>query len=321
MFVCYVDESGCMGTLPSANSEIQPVFVIAGVAVPQQNLSSLTNDFLDWKAKFFPRLASSYRYRFDLLLNETKGSEVRKSAVSANRRERRHAIGLLDHLLRLLEHHHAKIMGRVWVKGIGLEVNATAVYTSSMQSICQTFQNLLERNDDMGIVIADSRTKVQNARVSHSIFTQKFKSSGDQYGRILEMPVFGHSENHVGIQIADLLSSGLIFPMAVHAYCLGAINSGHVKPGYSLLRSTFGLRLKALQHRFADGIRSCGGLTVSDSLRKRHGGLLFRVDQPLSPITITDAKPAVPIPDLAISNLRSSQKSALADLNQIRDPN
>jgi hypothetical protein len=74
--------------------------------------------------------------------------------------------------------------------------------------------------------------------VSHSIFTQKFKAEGDQYPRVLEMPTFGHSNNHVGIQIADLLASALLYPMATCAYCRGHVsnvhvdaNAGHLLPG------------------------------------------------------------------------------------------
>jgi hypothetical protein len=32
------------------------------------------------------------------------------------------------------------------------------------------------------------------------------------------MPTFGHSENHAGLQLADLVCSALLFPMAMDAY-------------------------------------------------------------------------------------------------------
>ena len=35
------------------------------------------------------------------------------------------------------------------------------------------------------------------------------------------MPVFAHNQNHAGIQIADLVCSALLFPMATTRYCLG----------------------------------------------------------------------------------------------------
>lgn len=170
----------------------------------------------------------------------------------------------------------ARVFGRVWIKGIAAPINGTAIYTSSIQALCATFQNFLDARGEQGIVIADSRRPSQNARVSHSIFTQKYKVSGDPFHRIVEMPTFGHSENHAGIQIADLLCSALLFPMAVHSYCSGHVTNIHVRPGYEILKRRFGSVLKALQHRYQDeNLRWRGGVTVSDELQRRSGGLLF----------------------------------------------
>jgi hypothetical protein len=90
------------------------------------------------------------------------------------------------------------------------------------------------------------------------------------------MPTFGHSENHVGIQIADLLCSALLFPMAAQAYCTGHVCSIHVKPEYALLRTHFGPRLRGLQHRYQNASgRSVGGIVVGDYLTSRSGSHLF----------------------------------------------
>lgn len=69
------------------------------------------------------------------------------------------------------------------------------------------------------------------------------------------MPTFGHSENHAGLQLADLVCSALLFPMAVNAYCAGAIASVHVRPEYVVLRDRYAARLEALQHRVHDTSR------------------------------------------------------------------
>ncbi|MGE0651473.1 MAG: DUF3800 domain-containing protein [Alphaproteobacteria bacterium] len=86
-----------------------------------------------------------------------------------------------------------------------------------MQSLCESFQKSLERSDDIGFITADSRTHTLNLNVSHSIFTQKFKRSGDEIDRIVDLPGFAISDNHAGLQICDLLSSAFLFPMSVHA--------------------------------------------------------------------------------------------------------
>jgi Protein of unknown function (DUF3800) len=109
----------------------------------------------------------------------------------------------------------------------------------SMQSIYNDFQNLLASDNDTGMVIVDSRVKHLNTPVAHAIFTRKFKSSGDNYDRILELPAFSHSENHAGLQLADKLSSALIFPLAVHSYCEGQIQSVHVRPPYADLKQLY----------------------------------------------------------------------------------
>jgi hypothetical protein len=90
------------------------------------------------------------------------------------------------------------------------------------------------------------------------------------------MPTFGDSRNHVGIQIADLLCSALIFPMATHAYCLNHVYNIHVDPGFGDLTERDGARLRALQYRYLVGDRYRGGLTVDDRVGQRPGGPLFR---------------------------------------------
>ena len=47
MWICYVDEAGCTGVLPAIVSDIQPIFVIAGVIVDQTRLRQLTVDLLN----------------------------------------------------------------------------------------------------------------------------------------------------------------------------------------------------------------------------------------------------------------------------------
>jgi hypothetical protein len=179
-----------------------------------------------------------------------------------------------------MKEHHIRLTGRLIAKGIGVPMNRMAIYSATIQDVCRTFHHFLGTVHDDGIIIADSRNKEQNARVSHSIFTQKFKVGGDEHGRILEMPTFGHSENHAGIQIADLLCSALLFPMAVDAYCEGHLTSCHVRGScYRVLRTRFGADLSHLQHRYQEPVTGNwrGGIRVEDRLSNKTGGDLFRV--------------------------------------------
>ena len=275
MRICYIDESGDLGALPSATSSIQPVFTIIGLAVDQNRLKGLTADLLFLKRHFFKGLMPKSRHVLGDILVEVKGAEVRKSVRNGNRNERRAALHFLGCVLKLLEGHEARIFGRLWTKEIGKSINTLSIYTYSVQAICANFQRLLEDDDDCGIVIADSRRKSLNVGVSHSIFTQKYRYLGDMYGRILEMPTFGHSENHAGLQIVDWLASGMIFPMATFGYCSGMVSSVHVHPNYQSIRDHCGSRLRALQYRYNDGGVWKGGIVTSDMLTKQPGGILF----------------------------------------------
>jgi hypothetical protein len=171
-----------------------------------------------------------------------------------------------------------RIFGRVWIKGIGAPFNGTAVYTYSAQNVCETFNHLLQQKDDRGIVIADSRFPKENRGVSFSILTQKLSMTGDACPRIIEAPSFGHSENHAGLQVCDLLCSGLLFPIATYTYCTGYVTNVHVSEGFAALKQRYAPKLRERQHRYWDpeNERHTGGLVISDPIARRSGAHLFR---------------------------------------------
>lgn len=277
MLICYVDESGNWAPLTAPNCPVDPVLVIAGFVIDQHRLANLTGEFLRLKRRFFPGRHRLGAPQLDGVLIEIKGSELRKSVAVGTHRERSHVLGFLDNVVGLLVRHDAMILGRVWIKGVRTPFVGRSVHTSSVQYLCAHFQALLEDTNDTGMMLIDSRSPNENAWVSHSIFTQKFRVAGDAYSRILELPSFGHSQNHVGIQLADILCSGLLFPMSVHAYCVGHINNLHVRQGYQVLRPRYGWSLQHIQFRQRTTAGKWeGGITVCDAILQRPGGLLFK---------------------------------------------
>ena len=171
-----------------------------------------------------------------------------------------------------------KLKKRIWVKGIGAPFDPTPVYTSSIQGICSYFDHYLGQIDDSGICIADGRQQFQNVRVSHSVFTQKFAVE-PRYRQLIELPTFGHSDNHAGLQLCDIVCSGLLYPIACFAYCTGHVANAHVQPRAADLRQRYGTQLKALQYRYADptrGNRYQGGLVVADGIGRQGGSRMFR---------------------------------------------
>ena len=153
-----------------------------------------------------------------------------------------------------------------------------SIYTSSIQSACRNFSAFLDWRDDTGFMVADSRTPALNTQVSHSIFTQKYRAKGDPWERLLDLPTFGHSNNHVPLQIADMLCSTLLFPMATATYCAGQIKGKHVKGRDNFIKRRYASRIKALQYRYKDAAtgQQQGGVFVSDGLQGRKSDLLFQ---------------------------------------------
>lgn len=277
MNFCYLDEAGCTGMLPSAAAPIQPVFILGGVVFPGADLHQWTREFIDLKKRFFPSLSPSPMRSLDWILPEIKGSELRRFLRLGSHRKTRHALGCIGHALSIVERHDGKLLGRIYIKGIGAQFDGKAVYAASTQSICLHLQSLLLQRQETGMVIADSRNKPMNALVSHSVFTQKIRSVGDPFSRLSELPVFGHSENHAGLQIADVICSALLFPMACHVYCTGYVQNLHVDSSYRILAARFSQRLRKLQYRYQDSSgRWVGGISVIDGHARRSGSLLFR---------------------------------------------
>jgi hypothetical protein len=132
------------------------------------------------------------------------------------------------------------------------------------------------RQDDLGFVIADSRMKRVNTQVSHSIFTQKFRTTGDTYDGIVEVPAFSHSDNHAGLELADAICSALLFPLAVHTCCAGHITSLYVRLGYQRVKDRYGRDLSRMQHRYQEASGQWrGGIVLSDPIGGKNGGALF----------------------------------------------
>jgi hypothetical protein len=280
MHILYIDESGDLGALPAAPSPTgndQPVLVVGGLAVEAASLEAITQDFLYLKSLFYPGLPYPSSNHLDKIIPEIKGADIRRNATRGGRNQRRHAVGFLDKLIAILQAHDVKLFSRVWVKALGQPFDGRAVYTSSIQWFYSSFDHFLTTQDSFGFCIADSRDYLKNVNVAHSVFTQKFRASSTVYSRVLELPTFGHSENHALIQICDIVCSALLYPIATEAYCTGHVANIHVQPGAVHLRQRFGPALKALQYRYREPLgRWNGGIVVADAIGQRSAAAMFQ---------------------------------------------
>ena len=273
MHLCYIDESGGFepeGSSPSAT----PLMVLVGLVVEQRRIAELTRAYLQAKHKYYPR-AGAAQPALDDILTEIKGASVRTNLRSTSRNQRRHAMGFLGEVMRTLEGQHVRLLGRVWVKALGQGLNPDATYTYAIQDIARHFEHFLAERRSKGLIICDSRMHNQNALVSHSLFTQKMRHTGDAYPSIAEVPVFGNSRNHAGLQLADLMASAFLFPMATRTYCAGRCVGVHMDPHYDEVKRRFATRSGTLEYRYVSGGRSMGGVTVSDRIGHRPSAILF----------------------------------------------
>lgn len=279
MFFCYIDEAGCTGNLPNHNTDIQPVFVLCGLIVPESSITTLTRDYLSLKRQFNPTLAQSLEHDLDIVKHEIKGAEdIRKPIRKKNRNNKRRAIGFLDKVLDLLERHECQLLPHIYIKSPSQNIDGVALYSRSIQYINSHFQSFLQQQNGKGVMIADSRNYDLNTKVSHSIFTQKFKASGDAYPNVIEMPVYGHSDNHAAIQITDILCSAILFPISTYVYCTGHITSVHVNSKFQLLHARYATRIKELSFRYHNGKRYRGGITVYDAIEGRNANPFFQAE-------------------------------------------
>jgi len=278
MHIAYMDDAGDLGTVtdPPQHND-QPVFALTVLLVNHTRLSALVPDFLQLKRNFFPGLIPAKQHFLAAVLPEIKGADLRRDIARGSRNQARQATRFLSEVLDLCVRSDVKLISKIFIKAIGQSNSHTAVYTAACQSLFRTFDHYLSTVDDIGFCIADSRNKGLNVPVAHSIFTQMFSTKQAAYPRIVELPTFGHSDNHVGVQICDLLASALFVPIATHTYCTGHIANVHVQSGYSKIRAQFTNRLKPLLYRYQDAQQIWrGGITVSDGIGHRPSSLMFK---------------------------------------------
>ncbi|WP_186307567.1 DUF3800 domain-containing protein [Microbacterium sp. 1.5R] len=273
MFLCYIDEAGDEQSLRTRTDP--PVLVIGGLIVEETHAQALVWDFLQLKKRFNPSLNREGVKLSEVVAFEIKGSNLRADMRSTSRRRRRAAFGILDAVLDLLERHNAVVLGDIHIKGPGNL--GRWVYSKSVSTLADQFETLLRAAGSTGLMILDARTKSKNVPSVNGITTQRFRSGGGSYPHLVESPVFGHSDAHVSLQIADLIVSALLFPMACAGYCLCLLDNTHPSSEYLDVRERYGARLRLLEHKYlaSDG-RRAGGIRVRDNMNHQPTLAIFQ---------------------------------------------
>lgn len=270
MYFCYIDEAGDTSAIKNREDTSQPVLAIAAMFLPAAGVHLLTRDLLNLKRQFFPGLTGTTGHDLDDMRSEVKGGALRRAIRVGGRNQRRQAFGFLDGALDAIDAAGARLVAQVWIKPLGGAFKGIPVYAASVQRCCEHFQSFLGARGDTGVVIADSRNHHGNVPVSHAVFTRQHqrKWPGNLYPRILEAPLFGHSDNHAALQITDLLCSALLFPMAAQVYCAAHYSANpHVHANDARIGARYRERIRGMTYRYQspDGRRR-GGITVVDGI-------------------------------------------------------
>jgi hypothetical protein len=318
MYVCYVDESGCLGAIERPDHHgPTPVFAIAGLFVHRRHLDLLTSHFIALKRRFFPNNLPASARALDWIMAEVKGATVRNMMRDSGRNNRRHAIGYVSRNLDLLESIDAKLVARIFVKPHGRPFDGRSVYTSSIQAITRHFHHYLTVRDESGLIIADSRSYKPNVNVAHSVFTQRRRTGGDPFPRLVELPLFGHSENHAGLQMTDVLCSGVLFPIAAQVCCAQHYSSAtHASEHWLKVRALLGSRLSTLEYRYRSASDTwAGGIALSDPINRFGATALLHAPSTapetapsgpaVVPKTVLPAYPIRPTPSITLDGLNS----------------
>ena len=151
-------------------------------------------------------------------------------------------------------------VGKAWGRGL-----TASSYHMSVAGIADDFHNRLAATGQSGMMVLDARTKVKNTPNVLGVTTRKFRSGGDPLPRLVESPVFGHSDSHLGLQAADIVASALVFPLACLAYCDNMPWNTHCHGNYQRILQRYAERLHKLECRdVVGGGGRTGGVKVHD---------------------------------------------------------
>ena len=251
MLTCFIDESGCPGPLPTISSAVQPILVIAGIALDTSAITTVTRQFA--------RLVQRYRHGesrpndicTDLLGELIKGAEVRKAFRTDPAAAERREFPFIDSVLTLLRTHEAKLYGTVIVKAAGEEFDGRRAYSQALSTIAKEFHRTLEAAETQGTAIADFRESKLNGRVSTDLMEAKLGPAGDQLPRLLYPPTFGNSEVHAPLQLVDLVCSAMLWPIAAWHFRERLDGSPHIAPAADVcIRRRFRRRLREVVPRY-----------------------------------------------------------------------
>ena len=182
----------------------------------------------------------------------------------------------LDGTIKLLERHDAKVLGRIGSSlSAARSTSAASTEAAFSSSAAPSIPVSQRTRGEWWSWTARPTTITTNWPIpfSRSVSRGSPSTSGWSACRCS-----GHSDNHAGLQIADLLASAILAPIACSVYA-GAYETWNVHRASCHLdiRERFGPRLNALTFPTTHpqtGL-SCSSLLVHDPVGKRRSSLMY----------------------------------------------
>ena len=218
MLTLFIDESGCPGALRALNSQVQPLLVIAGIALDTSHIADVTRKYARLTQRYHHGQSRPNEICTDIQAELVKGSDVRRAIRANPTSNELKELALLDSVLTLMKTHGARLFGTVIVKREAREFDGRAVYMHALHEVVRSFHGQLVATDTLRTAIADFREAKLNGRVSVELMEAKLGPAGDQLPKLLHLPTFANSEVHVPLQIADLICSAIASPIAAHRF-------------------------------------------------------------------------------------------------------
>ena len=216
MYFFYIDETGGVTRHhePLKNGET-PIFCLNALAIHKSDWRRLDRQYLYLKRDFFKSEIGTRRAEYF----EVKGNYL---LAPGHRHNRRNA-EFLRRTLRLCDGLGAQAFSIAIMKNAASPATPKVLYSLALQYLVERLHLFLDScsGDPNGILIVDSRTRELDAHVARSHLSYVFgHPTGRGFHRILEAPLFADSRLTVGLQIADIIGSG-IYANQVFRRCSG----------------------------------------------------------------------------------------------------
>jgi len=197
MYLFYIDESG-----DPNGWNVQDNFVLAGIAIYEGQIRSLSNELNRIQESHFPGISVPIEFH---------AQHIFKAKGRFRKWEKERRFTLLDDIFNVIE--NAKYPGLITFAAsihISAVTNGNQALRDCLEAICDRFNTFLVRQfkkgyPDKGLLIIDRSGRDRRIREIMSEFEQHGTERG-YLGNIVDMPYFADSSHTRMLQLADFIA-------------------------------------------------------------------------------------------------------------------